>query len=306
MSISDNTDLLCRLCGAARTEPYMWVRGQALLRCGECGFVQLKDKPPEEVLREIYGGAYFQHGKYANDLAVKKEQARRVKMLRRSGLADGARILDAGCATGDFVATASARYGVWGMDISPEAIKTAGKLYPQLTDRFKVCPLESPPFAPGRFDAVVLWDVVEHLWDPLVAFRSILSLLKRPGLVLLSSPDIGSLAARIMGRNWALMTPPEHMCFFNRSTTRKLIESTGGTLRWYVRHCKWANIGFLAYKIRRIVPALPSCVVEHIGRTILGRQCIVVPTGDVFYAAAVYGDAQNTDYSAERGASDRG
>ena len=306
MNFAGDTNASCRLCSAAGATKYMEVRGQVLLRCGECGFVQLKEKPSDEELCKIYSGSYFQHDKYSNNLANRKEQARRMEILRRFGLVDGMRILDIGCATGDFVASASARYRVWGMDISREAIKTAMKFYPQLAHRFETGTLQAPPFEPGQFDAVLLWDVVEHLWDPLSGLRSILQLLKKPGRIFFSSPDIGSLTARIMGKNWAFMTPPEHMCFFNRSTARKLINLTRGNLQYYVRRGKWVSIGFLAYKIHRIMPFLPACFVKGIRKTALGRQCIYAFTGDVFYAAAIYGKPKNSDNSAEKGALDLG
>jgi hypothetical protein len=51
--------------------------------------------------------------------------------------------------------------------------------------------------------------------------------LRPGGLLALSTGNIGSVAARLHGRDWSLMTPPWHQFYFSRRTLRRLLESVG-------------------------------------------------------------------------------
>ena len=56
--------------------------------------------------------------------------------------------------------------------------------------------IENHSFAPASFDMVILWDVIEHLLDPLDALCRIRSLLKSGGALLLNFRDIDTWQAR--------------------------------------------------------------------------------------------------------------
>ena len=48
--------------------------------------------------------------------------------------------------------------------------------------------------------------------------------LKPGGTLVLSTPDIGAITARVMRTRWAFMTPPEHLGFFNASSLSFMLE----------------------------------------------------------------------------------
>ncbi len=56
--------------------------------------------------------------------------------------------------------------------------------------------IENHSFAPASFDMVILWDVIEHLLDPLDALCRLRSLLKPGGALLLNFRDIDTWQAR--------------------------------------------------------------------------------------------------------------
>jgi hypothetical protein len=74
---------------------------------------------------------------------------------------------------------------------------------------------------------VTLWDVIEHLPDPKTHIKNIAYLLKPGGIIALTTGDIESLASRICGAKWHLMTLPEHLFFFSKKGIRLLLESFG-------------------------------------------------------------------------------
>ena len=241
-------------------------------------------------LAAIYDGRYFERGKYVHDAAGKLEQQRRLKWLYRCGLPPGGRLLDVGCATGEFLAAAKGRYEAWGIDISPQAIETAAREHPDLAERLFACPVEQAALPAGAFDAVTLWDVIEHLPDPVDAVNRLKRLLKPDGVLALSTGNVGALTARAMGRRWALMTPPEHVSFFNRSSLTRLAELCGGRIVRWVSRGKWVNAGFLIRKLRQMFPeAIPARVVGAVMDSWLGRRALYVPSGDIMYVGLRFG-----------------
>jgi 2-polyprenyl-3-methyl-5-hydroxy-6-metoxy-1,4-benzoquinol methylase len=63
-----------------------------------------------------------------------------------------------------------------------------------------------------KVHVIVMLDVIEHLPDP----RGTLALLSRHldpgGIIVITTGDFSSVAARLGGRYWRLMTPPQHTC----------------------------------------------------------------------------------------------
>jgi SAM-dependent methyltransferase len=278
---------LCRLCASPALTLHFEVRGSTLDRCSACGFVQVRQQPTADELLSLYGGGYFAHGKYDRQLAQERETARRLELLARAGVPEGGRVLDAGCATGDFLAAGSARHEMWGLDVSEAATREARANNPALAARIFTGFVEEQHFEPAFFDAIVMWDVLEHLWDPRAVLLRLIAHLKPGGMLLLSTPDVGARIARWMGRRWAFMTPPEHLGFFNQATLQLLMEQVLGLrLCSSAAYGKWANVGFLAYKLRRVFPVVPEQLVRSVQRSALSRAALYVPTMDIRYVAA--------------------
>ena len=225
----------------------------ALERCSRCRFAQVNEEPSHETLQELYSGDYFDKGKYGDPENQKRENRRRLEFLEKIGLRQGSKILDAGCATGDFL-TAATELDRWGIDISPEAVAQAQEANPDIATQISACRAEELPFEDASFDAVVLWDVIEHLWDPRTTCEHLTRLIRPGGFLVLSTPDIGALTARLMGTRWAFMTPPEHLGFFSTPSFRWLLERELGltTISSFLAG-KWVNAGFLSYKLRRVL-----------------------------------------------------
>jgi len=187
---------------------------------------------------------------------------------------------------GDFIAVAKDRYTMSGVDVASSAIADARRAMPDLSERLHVSSLDRLPLGEASFDAVVLWDVLEHLWNPTEVMASLAGLLRRPGLILLSTPDIASLTARIFGRRWAFMTPPEHVSFFSALALDRLASSFGGRVCRRMNRGKWTNMGFLIYKLHRVFPELvPRRAIKFLQKAAISRVPVYVPTGDIMYVA---------------------
>lgn len=101
------------------------------------------------------------------------------------------RVLDAGCGTGYGSAELSQSPAyVTGLDVSRDAIEYAAANYHPLVDlRFLVASCTALPFPAAAFDAVVAFEVIEHL----AKYREFLDesarVLTRDGLFIVSSPN---------------------------------------------------------------------------------------------------------------------
>jgi len=278
----------CRLCSSNDLEARYRINDVTVERCRSCGFVQVKDRPNQEDLLELYSPTYFDHGKYSDTFALNKENDRRLALMQRQRLPRGARVLDAGCATGDFLSHAKHDYDMWGLDISEFAVREAQQKNPEIASQIRSGLVENQDYQEGFFDAIVMWDVLEHLWDPIESCRKLLWTLKPGGCLFISTPNVGSLAARLMGRYWAFMTVPEHLGFCNRSTMALLLRNRlHMELADWTSKGKWVNCGFLLYKVKRIFPHLvPQVSVELLRARPFRRLAIYVPSGDIQYAVA--------------------
>jgi 2-polyprenyl-3-methyl-5-hydroxy-6-metoxy-1,4-benzoquinol methylase len=277
----------CRACGSKQQRHLYEVEGYAIDRCLACEFVQVRDEPSPQLLEAIYAALHLKHAIFRSEAAAGAENERRLKLLKRL-VPEGASVLDVGCAAGDFLEIAKGSFLLSGMDISEGAIAVAKSRNPELADRLWAGRVEDiAAIDKGPFDAIVLWDVIEHLWDPVSTCRSLLRHLALNGLLVLSTPDSGALAARLMGKRWAFMIPPEHLSLFSQQSFRNLFETKlPGEIVYHRSLGKSTNAAFLVYKLDRMLGrGFPVGAMDWLARSPLGRLMIYVPTADIQYLA---------------------
>lgn len=276
----------CRLCGRDDCAPLFVAEGYAIERCPQCKFVQVRDEPDPVLLARIYENLHIKHATYRSEAAATRENERRLDLVRRY-VPETATVLDAGCATGDFLQLAKPWFRVSGLDVSAGAISVARERSPELADRLWAGRIEDLSTRLGTFDAVCLWDVIEHLWDPVTICRHLFDRLVPGGFLFLSTPDAGATIAKLMGRRWAFMIPPEHLSLFARRSFRHLFRKlVPGQIVHHTSRGKWTNIAFLLYKLNRMDGRLfPRYLMERAARTRAGRLLVYVPTGDIQYLA---------------------
>jgi SAM-dependent methyltransferase len=262
-------------------------RGFRLARCRRCDLKQVIDSVSAAEVLGIYGPDYFSHAKYRDRVALRRENRRRVRLLQRHVRTPAARVLEAGCGTGDFIAAAKHACVISGFDLSRHAVAVARRANPDISDRISCCDLARAELPRAAYDAICLWDVIEHLWDVEAVCRRLLGGLKAGGILLLSTPDSGSWMARTLGRYWPLMTPPEHVSFFSAESLAYLFEDRlGATVVFSAARGKWVNLRFAFRKIQRLVPgAGPSAVLDRCRRLLPETLSVYLPSHDIRYVA---------------------
>jgi 2-polyprenyl-3-methyl-5-hydroxy-6-metoxy-1,4-benzoquinol methylase len=154
-----------------------------------------------------------------------------------SRIPSGARaVLDVGCSNG---ATAAAlrRAGVteiFGIEPDPGDAREAGRVY----DRVLARTLESVEEEfPGRFDAILFGDVLEHLENPAEALARVRPWLSDRGVVVASVPNIGhwSIVSDLLAGTFEYVPysilSGTHVRFFTRRTLEDLFAACGYEIR---------------------------------------------------------------------------
>jgi SAM-dependent methyltransferase len=223
------TPKACGLCGEAQDLETLYRKnGYPILRCRSCSLIYVDAALTEEDFERIYGVSFFKVGsKYASEVrspgAVNAaERVERLQQLPGVGLDCW---LDVGCATGDFLlAAGSLVKRTCGVEISAYASEAARRRGIETLWRGDFLEAQLPG---SSFDLISMWDYIEHVQEPLANLQKAYELLRPGGYLALSTGDIGSPTARLMGRMWHLMTPPKHLYFFNRSTLSGMLEAAG-------------------------------------------------------------------------------
>jgi SAM-dependent methyltransferase len=226
----------CHLCDAPldRLAP-RWVKdGFELISCQACGLTCRRDLPRAEDLEAIYDHTYFggpdtpsepeNYLDYLADEDAHRQTARRRLRFVGRWMTPGA-LLDVGAAAGFFVD--EARHAGWdaeGVDVAPSMTEWG-------RERLRVA-VQTATFAamvaPNRaFDAVTMWDYIEHSTDPRGDMRKALDMLRPGGVLILSTGDIGSVLARLSGVRWHLLTPKHHNFYFSPRTMRAMLDRVG-------------------------------------------------------------------------------
>ena len=193
----------------------------ALSECRHCSFI-FADPMPHPAMIDLY--------RDMDDNAYQaSSSARRLRMRRLLGSVlsyhpQARSLLDVGASTGLLVAEALAR-GLHADGVEPSrwCVETAAKV----NDMRLYCgTLQECSNRLGEYDLVTLIDVVEHTDDPLSLIQQAASRLSPSGLLVIVTPDIGSLAARLIGRRW-WQHRVDHVCYFNLQSMHRALKESG-------------------------------------------------------------------------------
>lgn len=245
---------VCPACAAPPLQSFTLHNGAPLLCCPRC---RLAWWPwPAFDPAAFYDQDYFQSAqaqKGYNDYAslepgVRRTARSRLTRLRKLLGAPG-RLFEIGCGTGLFLDEArAAGWEARGLEVSAYAADVARRR------GFDVAgvPAEEANLPAGGFDAVVMWDVIEHVRDPAGLLETAGRAVRPGGLLALSTGDITSLCARWSGAKWHLFNLPEHLFFFSPDSLRRLFARAGCPVVERRYEVNWVPMSYVVERLRKM------------------------------------------------------
>jgi SAM-dependent methyltransferase len=258
------TEKSCPLCAGAG---HLWrrKRGFTIYLCRSCENAFL---PPDQIpknLEDIYSKAYFEGEETTGYPSYLKDQpiilrnfTDRLKWIERLGV-PGRRLLDVGAAYG--LLLKAARESGWdaeGVEIAPDCAAEAARLSGTRVTAgdFLSVPLD------GRFDVIVMFDVIEHLRDPLASLKRAHDLLVPGGRLVIETCDHTAPWARLLGERWYFLDPPQHLFYFSKRGLDWLFTRAGFSpdvaQRRLGRRVSLANVSF------KLAKELPQGIRKHV------------------------------------------
>ena len=245
----------------------------ALRRCTGCGQLMsaVDEKRYWETMATFNAPGFNRPSAHevARRWSVAKRRLDTVTHLRGT-LKTDARWVDIGCSRGQFVEFA-ARAGYVAEGVEPaadiaEAARAAG-----LTVRTGL--LEEQHYPDATFDGASIFEVVEHLREPLPLLREVHRILKPGGMLLVSTGNAASWSVAALGARWDYFHIEKdggHISFFNPGTITLMAERAG----FQVRRIDTARVKFhereetspLVYTLGKVVAELLNWPARLVGR----------------------------------------
>ncbi len=216
--------------GATAGNIWFIARDRTMLRCPACAAIWVAEglavdtagvsiyESDQPIFFEDQNETY-----YLGEAALTNARAK-LDVLR-AHVPHGGSLLDVGAGFGHFLKVCGDFYRAVGAEVSPVAVEWSRREFGVENLCASIDALG--PLRDGPYDAVTLWDVVEHLPDVDLALREIRLRLRPGGKLIISTPDAGSIVARLLGRRWHYLDPVQHILLFNRRNLTSLLARHG-------------------------------------------------------------------------------
>lgn len=179
-------------------------------------------------------------------------------------------VLDIGAGTGLFVnETLKLGWDVQGIEpsvyLSSEAQKTGLPVYTGTFPHHNCT---------GPYNAVFLTDVIEHIENPLSLLSAIPEYLTDNGIVVIVTPDVSSVMAKILGKKWWHYRIA-HIGYFNKKTLNKIMQAAGFSPLCLKRAVWYFSISYMLERIVQYLPVLSEVIKQNRHKTAFSGKLFV-------------------------------
>jgi SAM-dependent methyltransferase len=227
----------CPACGATTAVSIGDKEGYLVLACRRCACLYVRPEPTSQQLDELYSTYSYNKDYQVPDFL--QEQARRIvhrfRPFRRTGS-----LLDVGCGAGEFLRAAQQQgWDALGLEVSGAAVALV---------RSKGLSAHEGDFLSAEIaknlDVVIMSELIEHLPNPREFLERAFEILRPGGLLYMTTPNGRSLSRLVMGLDWSVISPPEHLQLFNVSALSRLLRRCG------FHHVRVESRGLNIYDLR--------------------------------------------------------
>ncbi len=243
--------------------------------CNSCGLVRSDPVASEELLAELYESSSFD---YSDEVElIQATYGRALGWLERQATRRDA-LLEIGCGNGFFLQQAR-RQGwkeVRGVEPSADAVARAPA---ELDGAIVQDVMRSGLFAPESFDAVCLFQVLDHIAKPLELLEECLAVLRPGGHILAFNHNVSAWSARILGERSPIVDV-EHTYLYSPATMRALFTKAGFVDPQVKSVRNTYSVSYLAQLIPLPAP-IKSVLLQRLRAGGPGRIKLTVPLGNL-------------------------
>lgn len=145
--------------------------------------------------------------------------------------------------------------------------------------------LADAPWEPETFDAACMWDVLEHLPDPLADLERMHRLLKPGGLAAFTTIDIQSRGSRILRKRWPWLMHM-HLFYFTPRSLELLVGKAGFTSFLIERHPKRFRVSYMLKRAERYLGPLARAGSRAARSLRLEDRVVTFDLGDIVLVLA--------------------
>jgi 2-polyprenyl-3-methyl-5-hydroxy-6-metoxy-1,4-benzoquinol methylase len=231
----------CPLCSSSYLRRVYEFDEFSVMRCSDCNNSWRSNMYDREQIAQIYcGKAYAENSYFSYDhAAVDRSSRTRFKNYHHAltyleSITTVGKLLDVGCGSGAFLSIArQSGWDLHGVEMSPVLSQLCQRTLgiSVTTGRFEELSLPS-----DSYDVVAMWDIIEHVIDPVSCIQKVKALLRPGGIAVFCTPDEDSLLARtgsilykLTGSYYSYpafaLHPPYHTYFFSQRGFTRLLEA---------------------------------------------------------------------------------
>ncbi|OGQ46277.1 MAG: hypothetical protein A3H42_04445 [Deltaproteobacteria bacterium RIFCSPLOWO2_02_FULL_46_8] len=206
-----------------------------IAQCLDCRFIYLSPRPSASSLKDCYPDTYYtlltaKRSSLSQKLYLLRYKFRR-RRIQKAYHGIPSSLLEIGYGDGAFLAHLKTKWGkqcqLAGIDFKP----------PENRQHLDGIDLMEGNFLQFQFktlyDVIVMYDVMEHLPNPLETLQHVHQFLKPGGLLVMQVPNWNSLGRILFPKHWSGLQIPRHQSFLTRKSFEKMIAKTDSKLKQF-------------------------------------------------------------------------
>ncbi len=279
----------CPICTCPDFRPVLRKDGYTYVQCSACRHAWLSPLPTESEAAGLYTEDYFRDGSkggyldYEADEAIHRENARaRLALLDEGHTGPRGALVDVGCAAG-FFADEAQRQG-WtavGVEVSDyERERAQSRLGLRCVRHLSELSQADP------FDAFCLFQVLEHMVDPMDVLGHARRLVRDGGSLIIETWDRSSAIAQAMQSAWQQVTPPSVIHLFDRSSLTEALRNAGFDVRFIRSTSKRISLGHGFGLLAEKSPGPLGAAFRRLSESRIANVVVPYQMGDLITAVA--------------------
>ncbi|MBI5578838.1 MAG: class I SAM-dependent methyltransferase [Deltaproteobacteria bacterium] len=231
----------CLFCGPGETRPaasgYDYEYGVSdqhfcFVECRRCGHFFLKPRPrPSEAVRIYPQNYYTLEGRHTRWWLAEIKQ--RITANRLAFFTDrldqGCDVFEVGCGDCSLLLGLQARFPrstFAGIDLNLSA--TARKACRSKGIRLRQGSIEAAELEAGRYDLIIMNQLLEHLWEPVWVLKKLRVAMKSDGCLSIETPNLAGYDRRFFAQGiWGGYYFPRHLNLFSAESLGRLLQGCG-------------------------------------------------------------------------------